>query len=140
MTVATRSPLGGMLTTGGVRKRADGEDFGIPVLGGARKNRGTIIRRGRNAPDDVIRKMKGFFQPADDSRNKLLYVRTSKYARGENDRRKKQLMFIMQKEVPIKPWWNLKDILSQAMVKWLPERFVEKCEEAMKTRDESKYK
>lgn len=134
VTVATRSPLGALLSDGGVRKRKDSKDFGIPVLGGGRKTRKSVVRWGKNGPYDVLNKMKGFYLPADDPRNKLIYIRTAKYVKGEDDRPKKKLMFIMRNEVKIKPWWNLKQIFAEAMTNWLPVRFIEKCEEAMRTR------
>lgn len=129
ITLQTRSELGRLLTDGGELRTKNGEDVAIPVLGGARKNKGTIIRPGRNSPADIIAKG-GFHIPLKKG-GRLLMLRTEKRGKGGS---KLKAMFIRKPFVTIKPWWNLRDILAKAMVRALPGHFVEGCKIAMETR------
>jgi hypothetical protein len=135
--------LGKLLTDGGVKSinySGKGKDpfksehgYGVPILGTGRKSRGTIIREGRNSPKDIVDKRNGFFVITK-SGKKLLIMPPKKYKKGKSGMEQRKVMFTMTHEVKIKPWWDLRKILSNAMIEWLPTRFTEAAKYAMRTR------
>lgn len=147
ITVATRDNLGKLLTDGGTKtykgRDKDNLGFGVPFLGTGRKNANTIIKPGRNSPRDIIQK-KGGFLVKTKSGKQLLIMPPKKYRktkgtkneakRMEIQKAQRKVMFVMKHEVKIKPWWDLREVLGKAMLEWLPKRFVEAANHAMKTR------
>lgn len=149
VTVASRSKVvGRMLTEGGVRKLDGDREFAVPILGGGRKNKMTvitperIIKSGRskgkirkgNTYMDVMGHGKGFVLPLKNGTGGLLLVRKKPWEKGKDDRANLQSMFYMKKQVKIKPWWNLRQILAKSMELNFPRRFVEAFNRAMETR------
>lgn len=132
--------LGPLLTDGGIKKFGIGrggrasKEFGVPIIGGARKNKMTVIRPGKNDPDVLMKKEnRGIVITANDGR-RLLVVYPKKYKKGVPKAQQHRAMFHMRKQVNIKPWWNARDILLAEMNRQLPTRFEEQCNRAMKTR------
>ncbi len=143
ITIGSRSKVvGKMLTTGGIRKLPD-RDIAVPILGGGRKNKGTIITPSRITKTGKLRKgndaysvmgNKGFTLPLKNGNGRLLLIRTQKWKRGADDRANLKSMFYMKQQVVMKPWWNLHDILTKALETNLPRRFLEAYQKAMETR------
>lgn len=148
LTVASRSKvLGKMLTEGGTRRLSGDREFGVPVLGGGRKNKMTVVRpesiiktgrnkgkvRKGNTYQDVLANKKGFILPLKKSSGGVLLVRKKPWQKGADDRAALQPMFFMKREVKIKPWWNLRQILAKSMELNFPRRFVEAFNKAMAT-------
>lgn len=143
--VASRSKvLGPALADGGVRKKRDGSDFAVPILGGGRKNKMTIVapdrigktgklRKGNDAGATRDRK-KGFMLPLKNGKGQLLLTRNKPWKDGGRTRDALQAMFYLKSRVNVKPWWKPRDILLAAMEAKLPEHFVRKFNEAMRTR------
>ncbi len=138
--------LGPLLTDGGTKThrgaktrdgvRHDGE-FGVPIIGGARKSAKTIIRPGRNSPRDFIENKNAFIITAKDGR-RLMVMPPKKYRKGVPKAAQHKALFHMRAKVQIKPWWNARNVLLTAMVAQLPDRFVANFNRALATRRSGK--
>lgn len=142
VTIGTKDPLGAMLTLGGTRFRKDGKPLAIPILGGARKNKQTIIRQGRNDLATVMAKPNAFvIRPKNRPGQTLVVLRRKKFAKGESENVGKRynaitpltLMFSLKQQANIRPMWRLDTVLQHALQTLLPNKFVEACHFAMRS-------
>lgn len=142
VTIGTKDPLGAMLSLGGQRYRKDGGKLAVPILGGARKTQGTIIRSGRNDLAAVQQKKGAFtIRPKGRPGQTLVVLRRKKFKRGEyrkigkmhNSSSPVALMFSLKDRTNIKPMWRMDEILGKALRSVLPAKFVEACHFAMRS-------
>lgn len=153
VSLISKDPLGRLLTDGGrknINNSGKGKDpfksehgFGVPFAGTGRRTPMTVIREGRNSPQDIIQKKGGFLAKTKAGKT-ILIMPPKKYKKNKglkNEEKRKEIyksqrkiMFVMEHEVKIKPWWNFREILMNGMLEWLPNRFVQAAKKAMETR------
>lgn len=125
--------LGPLLTDGGTRKRTDGKELGVPIVGGARKTIQSKLTRKTGLDGLLKNNPRTLLIKAKDGR-RLAVTYPGKYKKGIPKAQQHKAMFHVRKSVNIKPWWNARDILAQAMLTWFPEKFEAAYRLAMETR------
>ena len=142
VTIGSKDMFGAMLSLGGTRYRKDGKKMPVPILGGARKNKLTIIKKGRNDLDAIMAKPQAFaIKPKNNPGQHLIVMRRRKYKKGEerwigakhNKTSPVTLMFSLKTQTTIKPMWRLDEILGKTLRAELPRKFVDACKFAMKS-------
>ncbi|MCD8139463.1 MAG: hypothetical protein LUE17_06755 [Planctomycetaceae bacterium] len=125
--------LGPLLTDGGTRKRDDGKEMGVPIIGGGRKTLHSALSRKTGAQGVLKNNPRALVITAKNGR-KLLITYPKKYKKGVPKALQHKALFHMRASVKIKPWWNARQIMGDAMLLHLGEEFEKACKMAMETR------